>query len=227
MPLSRAPSGSTASGSSSNAFKRTLPFKPPGPAKKAAASSSRRTSAPPKKTATKPKSRTKDTGPEVLIPSSSSESSGEEDFGTTIDLDMELDAEVVEDGDGDGGIRDKGPNPTTTDLTKTQPDTVQTPPPTTDSDEIPGLPPALLTRLIHENTLDKTALKISKPANELMRTYVDVFVREAVARAAEGRKERERERGGTGTRGTDVAIEDLWLDVEDLERVVPGLLLDF
>jgi len=159
---------------------------------------------------------------------------------------MELDAELIEDGDGDDAIRGNGanttgpesakgkgskPTRTVTDLTRTQSDTAQSPPQAADMDEIPGLPPALLTRLIHENTLDKTALKISKPANELMRTYVDVFVREAVARAAEGRKERERERGGVGVgrvgAGVGAGVQDLWLDVEDLERVVPGLLLDF
>ena len=89
-----------------------------------------------------------------------------------------------------------------------------------DDDAIPRLPPALLTRLMHESFRDKQ-LKIGKEANEVFRRYVDVFVREAVARAAAEKRERDE------AAGLIDAGEEVWLDVEDLERVVPGLVLDF
>jgi hypothetical protein len=52
---------------------------------------------------------------------------------------------------------------------------------------------------------------------------LDLFVREAVARATEVAKERKeiREAGG------DKEEEGVWLDVQDLEEVAPGLVMDF
>ena len=51
-----------------------------------------------------------------------------------------------------------------------------------------------------------------------MARYIDVFVREAVARAAE---EQRRKGGG------DEDVGGTWVDAADLEAVVPGLLRDF
>ena len=90
-----------------------------------------------------------------------------------------------------------------------------------DADEVQELPPALLARLVHENFDDKT-IRMSKPANEVLKRYMNIFMREAVARAAEGKKERLGV--GKGGMATD---EEIWLDVEDLEKVTGGLLLDF
>jgi len=113
------------------------------------------------------------------------------------------------------------PNPapaTTTNTTTDQTTEGQAP---FDADEVQELPPALLARLVHENFDDKT-VRMSKPANEVLGRYMNIFMREAVARAAEGKKERL----GVGT-GAMAVDEEIWLDVEDLERVTGGLLLDF
>lgn len=89
-------------------------------------------------------------------------------------------------------------------------------------DDIPLLPSALITRLLHESFDDKTT-KIGKDANALTARYLDLFVREAVARATEVAKERKEMREAGGQKVDD----GVWLDVQDLEEVAPGLVLDF
>ncbi|KAI5467028.1 CENP-S associating centromere protein X-domain-containing protein [Mariannaea sp. PMI_226] len=68
------------------------------------------------------------------------------------------------------------------------------------------IPKDLLTRLLHE-FFTKDATRISKDANAATGKYFDVFVREAIARAA-------------------VEKEGGFLEVEDLEKISPQLLLD-
>jgi histone H3/H4 len=89
-------------------------------------------------------------------------------------------------------------------------------------DDIPLLPSALITRLLHESFEDK-GTKIGKEANALTARYLDLFVREAVARATEVAKERKemREAGG------QTVDDGVWLDANDLEEVAPGLVMDF
>ena len=89
-------------------------------------------------------------------------------------------------------------------------------------DDIPLLPSALITRLLHESFEDKS-IKIGKDANALTARYLDLFVREAVARATEVAKERKEMRQAGGQNVDD----GLWLYVQDLEEVAPGLVLDF
>ncbi|PHH60788.1 hypothetical protein CDD81_1139 [Ophiocordyceps australis] len=69
-----------------------------------------------------------------------------------------------------------------------------------------SIPKQLLTRLLHE-MFAKEATRISRDANAAAGKYLDVFVREAIARAAVDK------------------IGD-FLEVEDLERIAPQLLLD-
>ncbi|KAM7203964.1 centromere X protein [Rhypophila sp. PSN 637] len=69
------------------------------------------------------------------------------------------------------------------------------------------IPPELLTRLLHA-FFEKDETRITRDANDAVAKYVDVFVREAIARAAV-------ERRGGG-----------FLEVEDLEKIAPQLLLD-
>lgn len=241
MPPSRSTSASSASG-----FKRNVPFKPPGPASggKAAPATTKGAAAsrriPNISNAGKPKGK----GPEVLRPDSSSSSEEDEDFGTTIDLEDDFDLPTAKTATATGTSKqqttnnnrfrdmpfvidseldmdsDKEPDlaPATT-ITKTkQTADGQTP---FDADEVQELPRALLARLVHENFDDKT-VRMSRPANEVLGRYMNIFMREAVARAAVGKKERL----GIGS-GDMPADEEIWLDVEDLERVTGGLLLDF
>ncbi|KAL7927813.1 CENP-S associating centromere protein X domain-containing protein [Trichoderma austrokoningii] len=69
-----------------------------------------------------------------------------------------------------------------------------------------SIPKALLTRILHE-FFTKDATRMSRDANAAVGKYVDVFVREAIARTAMEK------RSG-------------FLEVEDLEKVAPQLLLD-
>lgn len=52
----------------------------------------------------------------------------------------------------------------------------------------PAIPGKLLTRLLHHNFQNEKT-KIAKDANEVVAKYIDVFVREALARAAYERAE--------------------------------------
>jgi len=61
----------------------------------------------------------------------------------------------------------------------------------------PAIPGKLLTRLLHHNFQNEKT-KIAKDANEVVAKYIDVFVREALARAA---YERAEGGGGGGTVG--------------------------
>ncbi|KAJ9638407.1 hypothetical protein H2199_007095 [Coniosporium tulheliwenetii] len=91
-------------------------------------------------------------------------------------------------------------------------------PPASQDDAAPAIPPRLLTRLLHEGFEDKD-IKIGKEAMAVVGKYMETFVREALARAA---FEREEVDGGGGG-----GIGDGFLQVEDLERIAPQLLLDF
>jgi len=73
-------------------------------------------------------------------------------------------------------------------------------------------------RLLYEGFEDKD-MKIGKEAMSVVGKYVETFVREALARAAFEREEGDEELGrGRG---------DGFLQVEDLEKLAPQLLLDF
>ncbi|KAK0737296.1 CENP-S associating centromere protein X-domain-containing protein, partial [Apiosordaria backusii] len=75
-----------------------------------------------------------------------------------------------------------------------------------EEDERESIPPDLLSRIVHE-LFEHKETKITKDANNALSGYIDVFVREAIARAAQKR------RGG-------------FLEVEDLEKIAPQLVLD-
>ncbi|KAI4167885.1 MAG: hypothetical protein LQ343_006844 [Gyalolechia ehrenbergii] len=86
-------------------------------------------------------------------------------------------------------------------------------------DPPPVIPPNLLTRLLHHHLEKKEggSTKIGKDANVLVGRYMETFVREAIARAAFERSQAEQETG----------MGDGFLEVEDLEKLAPQLLLDF
>jgi hypothetical protein len=82
-----------------------------------------------------------------------------------------------------------------------------------EDEDAPTVPRALLTRLLHEGFEDKN-VKIGKEAMSVVEMYLRVFVKEAIARS----REEGREKGD---------VDDGWLQVEDLEKVAPQLMLDF
>ncbi|KAJ6111200.1 hypothetical protein N7486_003435 [Penicillium sp. IBT 16267x] len=83
----------------------------------------------------------------------------------------------------------------------------------------PQIHPKLLTALFHHFFKnDKT--RISKDADALMAKYMDLFVREAIAR---GKLERDLVNESKGR--TDPA--DNFIEVEDLETLAPWLVMDF
>lgn len=75
-----------------------------------------------------------------------------------------------------------------------------------DDDPPKTIPPELLTRLLHE-FFERDGTRVSRAANDAVARYMDIFVREAIARAA-------------------VEKEGGFLEVEDLEKIAPQLLLD-
>jgi hypothetical protein len=86
----------------------------------------------------------------------------------------------------------------------------------------PAIPPKLLTRLLTHHFQDPKT-KLAKDADGAVAKYVDVFVREALARAAYERSGTGREGRGGGGGG----VSDGFLEVEDLEKMAPQLVLDF
>jgi hypothetical protein len=84
----------------------------------------------------------------------------------------------------------------------------------------PVVPRALLARLLLEN-FDDPNMQIQTGAMKLVGKYIDIFVTEAFLRSKEER--RTAAKGGGGIEG----ISDGFLQVEDLERLAPQLVLDF
>ena len=78
------------------------------------------------------------------------------------------------------------------------------------------IPAPLLARLLYENFEDPNT-QIQKGAMNLVGKYMEIFVREAFARA---KQERETSVKAGG-------ISDGFLQVEDLEKLAPHLVLDF
>lgn len=87
------------------------------------------------------------------------------------------------------------------------------------SDPIPSIPQPLLIRLLHEAFADKNT-KIDTHAIQVLQKYVEIFVREAIARTQAEKRE-------AAEKGECSEMDSRWLEVEDLEKVAPGLLLDF
>jgi CENP-S associating Centromere protein X len=89
------------------------------------------------------------------------------------------------------------------------------------SDE-PVVPLPLLHRILHHNFRDKDKTRITTDAKEVVGKYVEVFVREAIARSAY-------ESQGKGAGGADDGMgrDDGFLEVEDLEKTGIQLVLDF
>ncbi|KAL8972697.1 MAG: hypothetical protein Q9197_002657 [Variospora fuerteventurae] len=155
--------------------------------------------------------KSKSTQRRKSVPAASSASDDDDHFGSTAGGKLS---------DGDDGSS----------TTRTAPSGTQDPPPT--------IPPQLLTRLVNHHLEKKEdgVKQIGKDANALVGKYMDVFVREAIARAAF-----ERSQADEGTGGGDGFLEvstlsdqarseefaDERLQVEDLEKLAPQLLLDF
>ena len=88
--------------------------------------------------------------------------------------------------------------------------------PTIPEPTAPPIPAPLLARLLHENFEDPNT-QMQKGAMNLIGKYIEIFVREAFARAKSERK----------TSVRDGGISDGFLQVEDLEKLAPQLVLDF
>ncbi|KAK0365178.1 hypothetical protein LTR02_008786 [Friedmanniomyces endolithicus] len=97
--------------------------------------------------------------------------------------------------------------------------TTTPPPPPTQLADPTLIPLPLLTRLPHQHFTHKTT-QIDKHALQVVQKYLEVFVREAIARAAAGKREKAR-------RGEVEGGEERWLEVEDLEGVAAGVMMDF
>jgi hypothetical protein len=198
------PSRSTSDGSK----KRALPFKAPRPITKtstyaattkstskttarnsgAAAASSKLQKRPGNgvsKATNKTTSKSKGKGKQVVI------SSGEDDDTDELDEEDEQDEaprsrprhiSISDNDDTDMNDSDSEPAPAAKPKLKAKKRA------TDPLDEIPGIPPKLLTRLLYEGFEDKD-MKIGKDAMAVVGRYIETFVREALARAKAEREE--------------------------------------
>ncbi|KAJ5488416.1 CENP-S complex centromere protein X [Penicillium expansum] len=198
-----------------------LPFKPP----------SRTTSAGPSSSAPKAKGKAKQTSTKAsastIVPKttkskpttqskSATQSKSTDQSKFTINANAAPESEIDSDSNGSSRSRSRSlsqePNYILAEITTTnQPEDV------TSSD--PKIPSKLLTRLLHQHFQNEKT-KVAKDANNAVAKYVDVFVREAIARAAYERAESD---GNTGGR----SLGDGFLEVEDLEKMAPQLTMDF
>ncbi|EOA85212.1 uncharacterized protein SETTUDRAFT_172139 [Exserohilum turcica Et28A] len=90
------------------------------------------------------------------------------------------------------------------------------PPPANTTLSEPVIPRPLLARLLLENFDDPT-MQIQTGAMKLVGKYIDIFVTEAFLRSKDERK----------AAAKDGGVVDGFLQVEDLERLTPQLVLDF
>lgn len=81
----------------------------------------------------------------------------------------------------------------------------------------PPIPQKLLTRLLYEGFEDKN-MRVGREAMNVYAKYIETFVREALARAIYEKEDADKEGGG---------LNDGFVQVEDLERIAPQLVLDF
>ncbi|OAP64410.1 hypothetical protein AYL99_00382 [Fonsecaea erecta] len=87
----------------------------------------------------------------------------------------------------------------------------------------PPIPLPLVHRIMHAHFSRPEQTSISSDARQLVGKYVEIFVKEAIRRCVDDK----RERAAHGT-GDDAVVGDTgWLEVEDLERVGVQLCLDF
>lgn len=91
-------------------------------------------------------------------------------------------------------------------------------------DHEPAIPLALIHTLLNHHFSDKDKTRISHEAKAVVGQYFDTFVREAIARSAFERKEQGAEDAAAEFSGRG---DDGWLEVEDLEKMAPQLVLDF
>ena len=94
--------------------------------------------------------------------------------------------------------------------------TPSAPPPANPSLAEPVVPRPLLARLLLEN-FDDPNIQIQTGAMKLVGKYIDIFVTEAFLRSKDERK----------VAAKDGGVVDGFLQVEDLERLTPQLVLDF
>lgn len=93
------------------------------------------------------------------------------------------------------------------------------PPTLTQSEDIPTIPQPLLIRLLHESFAKKDT-KIDKHAVQVLQKYMEIFVREAIARTADLQRQK-------AERGEGLPGDKAWLELHDLEAVTACLVLDF
>ena len=93
-------------------------------------------------------------------------------------------------------------------------------PPAPTPAERPVIPRPLLIRLLHEQFADSKT-KIDEHAIHVLEKYFDIFVRETVERARLQKADDAAKAGG----GDGVDAD--WMELEDLEKVAAGMMLDF
>lgn len=123
---------------------------------------------------------------------------------------------ISSDEEGDGQDDEQNEDEDDDDLMEDAPAPTRNARPTAAASMSTPIPAPLLARLLYENFEDQNT-QIQKGAMNLTGKYMEIFVREALARA---KNERELSVKAGG-------ISDGFLQVEDLEKLAPQLILDF
>ncbi|EXJ66271.1 uncharacterized protein A1O5_10423 [Cladophialophora psammophila CBS 110553] len=94
----------------------------------------------------------------------------------------------------------------------------------------PAIPLPLIHRIMHAHFSSPERTSLSSDARQLVGKYTEIFVREAIRRCVDDKRERAAHGNGSGGGARDggVVVGDTgWLEVEDLERIGVQLCLDF
>jgi hypothetical protein len=87
----------------------------------------------------------------------------------------------------------------------------------------PAIPPKLLTKLLHHH-FQNPKTKIAKDANEVAAKYIDIFVREALVRAAYERTEGNKDTGDGRPSMMDGFLEVFFLCLQIYGKYLTGLV---
>ncbi|KAE8864654.1 hypothetical protein PTNB29_04618 [Pyrenophora teres f. teres] len=134
--------------------------------------------------------------------------------------DFQLAADIIDLSDDDGAAAEKVADDFDSDdfdsIMEDVAPTHSAPPPANSPLAEPVVPRPLLARLLLEN-FDDANMQIQTGAMKLVGKYIDIFVTEAFLRSKDEREAAAKESG----------LVDGFLQVEDLEKLAPQLVLDF
>ncbi|KAF2673390.1 hypothetical protein BT63DRAFT_154827 [Microthyrium microscopicum] len=191
---------------------RRLPFKPPTRVSSGDSAPKGQKSGPVKKTSTKAAPKVNRKTSAVTI-NDSDEDEDNEDYGSDVEDDIDTSTTTNR-----RATTQSRAGPSTPRRQSTTARAAACANPGAALDELEhSIPRPLLAKILHQS-LDDKSMRVGKEAMGVLEMYMKVFVQEALARSRHESSSKAEGRGdATGT----------WLQVEDLEKAAPQLILDF